>query len=59
MLLWVSNLGFAGGPVTVVVPSVPGLEFTADVNRLHYTARQRRLHFTADVNRLHYTAKKE
>ena len=44
-------------PASVVVPTIPGLEYTADTNRLHYTAPSNRLHFTADDNRLHYTAK--
>lgn len=49
--------GYSNG--LLVVPSVPGLEYTAKDNRLHYTAPNNRLHYTADENRLHYTTKEE
>ncbi len=39
------------------VPTVPGIERTADDNRLHARAPDNRLHATADDNRLHVRAK--
>ena len=56
MLLWVMNMGFAGGPV---VPTVPGLEYTLPDNRLHYTLDDNKLHFTMPDNRLHFTLPEE
>ncbi len=39
-----------------IAPTVPGLEYSAAINRLHY-AGEGRLHWAADVNRLHYEAR--
>ena len=40
-------------------PTVPGLEYTAEPNRLHFTIAGSRLHFTTEINRLHYTVPEE
>lgn len=42
-----------------VVLAVPGLEFTAPENRMHFEAVTNRFHFTAPVNRLHFEVPEE
>ena len=42
------------GAAVVVVPDLPGLEFVAPNNKLHYKAESSKLHFKADDNKLHY-----
>lgn len=43
----------------IVVPSVPGLEYTAPTNRMHFTAPENLAHYTPPTNRMHYTAPDE
>ena len=37
-----------------VPPAVPGIEFTAPSNDLHFEATESRLHFTAPANPIHF-----
>lgn len=38
----------------VVIPSVPGIEFTAHDTSLHFTVARNRQHFTAPHTSLHF-----
>lgn len=38
------------------VPSLPGIEYTAPANRLHFLAPDQLLHYVADANLLHFAA---
>lgn len=40
-------------------PSIPGLEYTEPINRLHYSELVNLLNFSEPVNRLHYTMEDE
>lgn len=47
-------------PLTVlIVPTVPGLEYTLPDNRLHFTAPGEPLGYELPENRLHYTMRNE
>ena len=59
MLLWLMNLGFAGGPVEVIVPTTPGLEYTLPDGLVHYTLPDNRTEYELPENRLHYTMREE
>ncbi len=51
--------GWKVGGVVSVVPSTPGLEYTASDQLPHYTAPNDRAHYTADDDLAHYTAPAE
>lgn len=53
----VVTAGYAIG--SLIVPTVPGIEYTSPNNRLHYVAKDNKLHYESPVNRLHYTAPEE
>lgn len=36
------------------VPTIPGLEFTLPVNRMHCTLEENRPHFTIPIDRMHF-----
>ena len=44
---------------SIVVPTVPGMEWTLPENRLHFTLPEDRLHYDLPENRLHYTLRNE
>ncbi len=54
--------GFPRSPQTFlaktppVIVTVPGVEYTLQTRRLHYTAMDRRSHYTVESRRTHYTA---
>ena len=41
--------------VAVVVPTVPGLEYTLDANLQHNTIENNKMHSTIDSNLMHFT----
>ncbi len=56
-------LGWIDGWLSIgqdnIVPTVPGLEVTMPVNRMHYTMPENRMHHTMPENRMHYTIPEE
>ena len=46
-------VGFAG----IVVPSVPGLEYTLQHRKTHSTLDFRKMHHTLPIRKLHYTVR--
>lgn len=42
-----------------VVLTVPGLEYSSRLNRLHFTTQVALFHYTTELNRLHYTTREE
>jgi len=56
MLLWLTNLGFAGGSA-IAAPTTEGLEYTFNDNRLHYSMSENKLHYELPDNKLHYSEK--
>lgn len=47
------TLGWHSSPA-VVVPTVPGIEYTLPVNRAHYELPENRGHYTLPENRAHF-----
>lgn len=43
----------------IVVPTQPGMEFTAPRTRMHFDAIDNRMQFTAPANRMHFDAPEE
>jgi len=53
-------LPFSGGVTTeVVVPTVPGAEWTLGQNRAHWTLDEAFAHWTLDPSRAHWTLDSE
>lgn len=55
----VGGPGIAYGVITDKVEAAvlagPGIGYTLDVNRLHYTMPEEDMHYTLDINKIHYT----
>ncbi len=57
LLGWID--GWFNVPESSTVPTMPGLEFTMPVNRMHHTIPESRMHHTMPENRMHHTIPEE